>query len=93
LGDVLLATVTLALVDSLFTEGHRFPLADAQCSGGANTEAEARAIAQFLVQHSRLAIHKLDGSLGAGDNTQTATITQLFVDLNHLAYNHQCLHY
>jgi len=66
LGHICRGPFTLSFFDQSFIEAYCLSLFDAQRSSGANAQAEPGAIAQFLAQHSGLAIHHLYRTLGAG---------------------------
>jgi len=58
---------------------------DTECARWADAEAEARPIAQFLSQHSGLAVHQFDGPLRARSDAVAASVAQGLVNAHDLS--------
>jgi hypothetical protein len=78
--DVRLAALGHFLLGGMLVECWRFAYFNGQRTGGADTDAEPSAVAQFLSYDSRLAIHHVDGTHGTRHHAGAAAIAQRLVN-------------
>jgi hypothetical protein len=67
---------------------HRLPFLDTQRTGGADTEAKARAIAKLLPHHPRLSVDEDDSTLGARRHARAAPVAEFLINPHNLSNCH-----
>jgi len=85
-----LALASQVLFHRSLVKGVGIALLDADGILGAFTQAGPQAVAEVIGSQHRLAVDDLDGPLGAGGNTQAATVALVRVDLHNFS-QHVCL--
>jgi len=84
LGDVNAPALVHQRLGPRFFKGGRLAQLYAQRAGGADRQAEPRAVTQRLVYDLGLAVHHHDGPLGARRHTHPAAVAQFLINPNDL---------
>jgi hypothetical protein len=70
----------------LLVKGFHLSIDNLECAPRAFAEAGPEAVAVFLRHQPSLAVHKLNGSLGAGRDAEAAAVAFFRIDLDDLPY-------